>query len=61
MSGDYPWGARYDSRAPYNQPDYEEKECPDCEGTGYTWDPFFIHDAIRCKRCDGKGTIYIES
>ena len=42
-------------------PGYETTECPDCEGTGYTWDPFFIHDAIRCKRCDGKGTIYIES
>ena len=31
---------------------YDEKDCPDCNGTGY--DPY---DGGQCERCTGTGTI----
>lgn len=37
--GGYPLGASDDSRAPYNQPDPVEVECPDCGGSGYADEP----------------------
>ena len=39
--------------------DYEYKECPDCEGTGYMLDPFFTDDKAFCRRCDGTGEVKI--
>lgn len=36
----------------YYQEGSDEKECPDCNGTGY--DPY---DGGQCERCAGTGTI----
>ena len=40
--GGYPLGAEHDPRAPWNQPDPVEVECPDCAGTGYAEEPFAV-------------------
>lgn len=40
--GGYPLGAANDPRAPYNQPDPVEVECPDCAGTGYADEPYAL-------------------
>lgn len=42
MCGGYPLGAANDPRAPYNQPDPVEIECPDCAGTGYAEEPYAL-------------------
>lgn len=42
MCGGYPLGAANDPRAPYNQPDSVEVECPDCAGTGYAEEPYAL-------------------
>jgi len=67
--GDYPAGAEFDLRAPYNQ---NRKKCERCNGTGlifYDEDYDEVSEEIfeilsgdkfteECKECDGNGEIF---
>lgn len=63
MVGDYPWGAKEDSRAPYNEGWLQHVECQRCEGTGNVSEccgapVLSINGEYKCTNCGDFCDIY---
>ena len=61
MSSNYPPGTGpNDPKAPWNQKDIELIECDECGGSGIGESATEEYDEIKCRICNGTGTIEVE-